>query len=217
MAFCSICCKYIGKFDGTKIDFSSGKYILCEECASKYYSLTSDSVQAKIIAITYFEDIISKGDSDNRKLINEIKDIIKENKESSNDELIAAQERIERERYVDEHANELLRTIKITSGSNFEGYVIKDYLGIVSGEVVVGTGFLSEFGANVGDFLGSNISSFSNKMKDAKNKAIEILKRDAISEKANAVIGISFDYITFSVKNLIGVSVSGTAVRIEKI
>ena len=35
----------------------------------------------------------------------------------------------------------------LTSGYNFEGYVIKEYLGFCSGEYALGTGFLSSFGA----------------------------------------------------------------------
>ena len=35
----------------------------------------------------------------------------------------------------------------ITSGYNFEGYRITDYLGFCSGEAALGTGFLSSLGA----------------------------------------------------------------------
>lgn len=41
----------------------------------------------------------------------------------------------------------------VTTGFQFEGYEIVSYLGIVAGEVVLGTGFLSEFTSSFADFL----------------------------------------------------------------
>lgn len=41
----------------------------------------------------------------------------------------------------------------VTTSFQFDGYEIQNYLGLVSGEVVMGTGFLSEFTAGVSDFL----------------------------------------------------------------
>lgn len=46
--------------------------------------------------------------------------------------------------------------LMITSGFNFEGYKITEYIGFYSGECALGTGFLSSLDAGIADFLGSN-------------------------------------------------------------
>lgn len=40
----------------------------------------------------------------------------------------------------------------ITTGYNFEGYVITQYIDVISASVVLGTGIFSSFGAAVADF-----------------------------------------------------------------
>ena len=57
---------------------------------------------------------------------------------------------------------------------------------------------------------------FSTKLEAAKDAAIQKLISKSISYGGNAVIGIDFDYITFS-NNMIGVIANGTSVVIEKI
>lgn len=83
---------------------------------------------------------------------------------------------------------------------------------MASGEVVLGTGFLSEFSAAFNDFFGTQSNSFSNKLDGAKSAAIDKLLEKAVARGANAVIGIDFDYITF-VNNMLGVIANGTLVK----
>lgn len=108
------------------------------------------------------------------------------------------------------HKNHML-----TSGYNFEGYEIMSYNGIVSGEVVMGTGFLSELSASINDFFGSTSEEFSNKMKKAKEIAISKMITVSVSKGGNAIIGVDFDYTTFG-NNMIAVSANGTSVEIVK-
>lgn len=107
-------------------------------------------------------------------------------------------------------------TLKVTTGYTFEGYRIIDYKGIVSGETVIGTGLLSEFLSSVDDVFGTESNSFSGKMRKVKETALTKLKFQSVQAGGNAVIGIDFDYLTFS-SNMIGVSANGTAVVIEEI
>lgn len=103
----------------------------------------------------------------------------------------------------------------ITSGFNFEGYSITKYLGYCSGECALGTGFLSSLGAGIADFLGSNSTMYEEKLNRAKNQALDTIKHNAISMGANAIIGIAVNYTAFSA-DIMGVTVNGTAVKIEK-
>lgn len=107
------------------------------------------------------------------------------------------------------------KDIKITSGYNFDGYIIEEYLGVYSGETALGTGFLSTLEAQVTDFFGVESDLFSGKLEKAKNAAIEKLLKKVSSLSANAIIGLDIDYNMFT-NNMIGVIANGTAVKIRK-
>lgn len=104
----------------------------------------------------------------------------------------------------------------VTTGYNFEGFRIVKYLEVISGEVVLGTGFLSEFSASLADFLGTGSEMFANKLDLAKKIAKDKLVSKSAMLGGNAIIGVDFDYITFS-NNMIGVIANGTSVNVEKI
>ena len=102
----------------------------------------------------------------------------------------------------------------ITMGPFVEGYRIKEYLGVFSGSTVIGTGILSEIKATYSDTLGLENNAFTEKMEKARVIAIQSLKKKCNEVGADAIINVTFDYITFSPKNMIGVIVNGTAVKL---
>lgn len=106
-----------------------------------------------------------------------------------------------------------IKNHKLTTGYNFEGYKITDYIGLVSGEIVVGTGILSDIKAGVSDIFGSESKKYSDKIKKAKKAALLDMITGSIKNGGNAVIGISYNYVVFS-GNMIGISVYGTSVNI---
>lgn len=108
-----------------------------------------------------------------------------------------------------------LSNLKLTTGMSFDGYRITEYLQVISGESVLGTGMLSELDASVADLLGTESNRFINKLEEAKEKAMMRLKIKASNYGANAIVGIDFDYINF-MSNMIAVVANGTCVNIEK-
>lgn len=104
---------------------------------------------------------------------------------------------------------------KITTGYSFDSYTITSYISIISGNVVLGTGILSEFIASIDDMLGTTSSPFEHKMEKAKSLAVEKLIIKSVSIGGNAIIGVDFNFFTLS-NNMIAVSVNGTSVVIEK-
>ena len=105
------------------------------------------------------------------------------------------------------------KNLLMTSGYNFDGYNIKEYLGVFSGECALGTGFLSSLGAGFADFFGTNSKMYSGKLKKAKDFAIDQLSEQVISVGGNAIIGLDIDYVSFSA-DIMGVVASGTAVKL---
>ncbi len=114
-----------------------------------------------------------------------------------------------------EEFEERIRNFLATNSFNFEGYSIDKYLGIVCGDSVLGTGFLSELSVSAADWLGNESNRFSEKIGEAREKAMYRMLVKADKLGANAIIGVSFSYSNFS-GNVIGVVATGTAVVISK-
>ena len=105
----------------------------------------------------------------------------------------------------------------LTTGYDFQGYKIEKYLGLVSGDCVVGTGIIADLFSDFSDITGAKSKTFSSKMKDIKQAAVQEMIEDSVRLGGNAIIGITYDHITFSGKNMIGISVNGTSVKITSI
>lgn len=108
-----------------------------------------------------------------------------------------------------------MENILITSGYNFEGYDITEYLGLCSGEAALGTGFLSSLGAGIADFLGTNSTLYEEKLNSARNIALDNLIQNAEACGANAIIAVHIEYTAFSA-DIMGVTANGTAVKIQQ-
>jgi len=90
---------------------------------------------------------------------------------------------------------------------------IKEYLGIVSSEVIVGANVLKDMISTIRDFVGGRVSSLENTLRDAREEALDSIAADATKLGANAVFGINIDFETFGRNGtMLMVCVSGTAV-----
>lgn len=126
---------------------------------------------------------------------------------SAQQKLTQVQEK--RASYVAEH------NIMMTTGHHFEGYKIVTYFGVEGGHSALGTGFLSELSAQFNDLLGTRSGQYEYKLKNAEEIAKENLMYRAQKMGGNAVIGVTFSYTVFN-RDIIGVVVNGTVVKIEK-
>jgi uncharacterized protein YbjQ (UPF0145 family) len=107
----------------------------------------------------------------------------------------------------------LKASLIVTTTYSVEGRAIVQYLDVVTAEVVLGTGFLSELGAGLADFLGTRAESFQKKLREAKNAALRELRHQAVEMDADAIVGMALNYMTFA-NNLLMLSASGTAVKL---
>ncbi len=103
----------------------------------------------------------------------------------------------------------------ITTTPSFSGYRILEYKGLVSGEVVLGTGFLSGLDADWADFFGGETTAYRKKIDAAQEAAACRAFEEAAEKGGNAVVGAKIDLEVFA-RDLICVMVSGTAVLVEK-
>lgn len=104
----------------------------------------------------------------------------------------------------------------ISTTPTLEGKKIKEYKGIVFGEVVSGVDFIKDFAAGLTNFFGGRSNSYEGELIQARQNAIEEMKNRASQMGANAVVGVDIDYeILGSANNMMMVIASGTAVVAE--
>lgn len=103
----------------------------------------------------------------------------------------------------------------ISTTSTLDGHRVERYLGLVSGEAILGANVFRDFFAGIRDVLGGRSGSYEKVLRRAKQEAIEDLLDQARGLGANAVIGVDLDYETIQVQDggsMLMVSISGTAV-----
>ncbi len=101
----------------------------------------------------------------------------------------------------------------LTTTSSIEGHPAKDYLGIVTGEVIVGANIFKDLFAGIRDVVGGRSGSYESTLRDAREAALKELEGEARARGANAVIGVDFDYeVLGQGGSMLMVTASGTAV-----
>ncbi|WP_206520163.1 heavy metal-binding domain-containing protein [Altererythrobacter sp. BO-6] len=107
------------------------------------------------------------------------------------------------------------RGIIVTTTPTIEGRPIQEYLGIVTGEVIVGANIFRDLFANIRDIVGGRSGSYERILAEARQQAIEELQAECGSRGGNAVVGVDLDYeVIGDTGSMLMVSASGTAVRI---
>lgn len=107
------------------------------------------------------------------------------------------------------------RGVIVSTTPTLEGRPIQDYLGIVTGEVIVGANLFRDLFASVRDIVGGRSGSYERILADARKQAIEELQAEAAALGGNAVVGIDLDYEVIGAQgSMLMVSASGTAVRV---
>lgn len=196
-----LCCKTCGNCVKTENVNTN-----CDYCRNQMEVLMGDEELAQI------------NESELPAIITALSEKYKTDNAEYNADLWKSRSERDRVQQVNRYRADLSRRIgnhMVTTGYNFEGYKIKSYLDVISAEVVLGTGFLSEFSASFADFFGTKATMFENKLESAKKAAMDKLVKKSSILGGNAVIGIDLDYTMFS-NNIICVIASGTCVIIEE-
>ena len=107
------------------------------------------------------------------------------------------------------------RVILVTTTPVIEGHPIKDYLGLVSGEVILGANVFRDMFAGLRDFFGGRAASYERVLEDARERAVQEMQAKCDARGGNAVVGVDLDYEVVGQKgSMLMVTVTGTAVRI---
>ena len=100
----------------------------------------------------------------------------------------------------------------ISTTSVLDGRKVNQYLGIVSGEAILGANIFRDIFAGIRDIVGGRSAAYEQELRKAKQIAIEEMTAQATALGANAVIGVDLDYETIGKGgSMLMVSASGTA------
>jgi uncharacterized protein YbjQ (UPF0145 family) len=103
----------------------------------------------------------------------------------------------------------------ITTTDGVEGRRIAAYLGIVTGETVLGVNIFRDLFSGLRDIVGGRAGGYQNALRDARESAIADMEEAARTLGADAIVAVDVDYEVLGEKNgMLMVSVNGTAVRL---
>ena len=104
----------------------------------------------------------------------------------------------------------------VTTTSSIEGKKIVKYLGIVTGEAILGANIFRDMFAAVRDVVGGRSASYERELGKAREIALDELQDWSVELGANAIVGVDLDYESFGQSNgMMMVSATGTAVIVE--
>ena len=194
---CCFCGQKLGKImdTGYEVEGSSSGARMCWPCKQKKDALSGTEEEKRAEAVAFFEGCLK-----NVKLEPDVRELTQQ-------WLTRGEEKYQKKKHQEEVKEKYdadIESFLMTTTNHLEGYSVQAYQGIASSEVVMGTGAMSEFMAGASDLFGTEDSAFSKKL------AIR-----AYHLKANAIVGLKFDYFTIG-SNMIAVSCSGTAVVVTK-
>ena len=103
----------------------------------------------------------------------------------------------------------------MTTTPQVEGYQIREYKGVVTGETIIGANFMKDIFAGIRDIVGCRSASYEKVLRRAKDTSMQEMMQRAQEMGANAIVGIDIDYETIGESNsMLMVATSGTAVVI---
>ena len=106
----------------------------------------------------------------------------------------------------------------VTTTPSIEGKSIKSYLGVVTGEAIMGANMFKDLFAGIRDLVGGRSATYEKELGNAREVAFQEMRERAAVLGANAVVGVDIDYEVLGQNNgMLMVSVSGTAVKIENL
>ncbi len=106
----------------------------------------------------------------------------------------------------------------VVTATQLQGKNIKEYIGLVTGEAILGANIFKDFFAGIRDIVGGRSAAYEGELKKAKELAVNEMSDQARLAGANAVIAVDLDYETIGSGgggHMLMVSASGTAIVME--
>ena len=104
----------------------------------------------------------------------------------------------------------------VTTTTTLDGHRITRYLGVVSGEAVLGANTFKDLFAGLRDIVGGRSGAYEQELRRAKDLAMQEMIAQATQLGANGVIGVDLDYENLGANGgMLMVTAAGTAIVYE--
>ena len=107
----------------------------------------------------------------------------------------------------------------VVTTHDLQGFTIRRYVGVVTGEAILGANIFRDLFAGIRDIVGGRSAAYEEELRKARDIAIEEMSQQAQELGANAVIGVDLDYESIQMGQgggMLMVTASGTAVEIDR-
>jgi uncharacterized protein YbjQ (UPF0145 family) len=106
-------------------------------------------------------------------------------------------------------------TLLVSTTPTLDGRPIREYLGVVAGETIVGANVVRDFFASISDVIGGRSGAYEEVLGRARRTALDEMADRAGDLGANAVVGVHLSYEAVGqTGSMLMVTATGTAVRI---
>ena len=102
----------------------------------------------------------------------------------------------------------------VTTTPDVEGQRISEYLGVVTGEAIVGANVIRDLMATARDVFGGRSGAYEEELRKARTAALAEMTQEAEKLNASAIVGVDIDYESIR-GSMLMVTAAGTAVRLE--
>jgi len=103
----------------------------------------------------------------------------------------------------------------LSTTNNIDGKTVKNYLGIVTGETIIGANIVKDVFASIRDIVGGRSGSYEKVLREAKDTALKEMTENAKRLNADAILGVDLDYETVGNRGgMLMVTSSGTAINL---
>ncbi len=104
----------------------------------------------------------------------------------------------------------------VTTTPSVEGRPVEHYLGIVTGEAIMGANVFKDMFAGIRDIVGGRSGAYEEELRRAKDIAMHEMTQNAGALGADAILSVDLDYETVgSNGSMLMVTASGTAVQLS--
>ncbi len=102
-----------------------------------------------------------------------------------------------------------------TTTNTVEGRPVREYLGIVTGETIIGANIFKDLFAGIRDIVGGRSGTYERVIQEARATALREMSEKARAMGADAVVGVDLDFETVGTGgSMLMVIATGTAVRL---
>lgn len=103
----------------------------------------------------------------------------------------------------------------ITTTPTVEGHPIEEYLGVVTGEAILGAHIGRDIMASITDIVGGRSKEYEEEVQEARRIALDEMAANAARLGATAIVGVDLDYEVIR-QGMLMVATSGTAVKVRE-